>query len=1421
MQRGITARYDRRHRFRLSRVLDSHGFHVYVLANEARSQRVRIDRSLFDRFRATLRQTTRAAQKLQSQGDMLQEVYFRNRPQFSVTPNKSEPGEILIRQLNADKNSTGSLSVAWKALATLDRLLYHPALRHPNDLLERIVGYHKLFQFSFTDTSQSITSNLILRKDVLCEVTPFVPTLPKRRESLASTAERPKGGGQETLPPLSQDLAKATRFKTRLAEKEGAGDYRVDYDALFGADQGTKPSKPLAQGRTANSGDPAQGPQHCIPLPLFASSLKAFTQPQFRCEFGPKEIQELRRSFLAARDDAFYVGFEILDCVFPSGRGLQSFRFPLYYFPVTVSESGRDLILHPLEDGKLYLNHLALANLLEAFGDASRGQDPQERFFNALLAQSFEVDSKTGSIHLVRALPHAEEIYSRTREILLGLPGEAGKGGLLGDLSLSAIECDLEAVHLYKTTRPTSPLVAALEADLDNILESARLEPSRFYDSLLGSFLIPEGRPAAQATAPFCEIPWIPGPQPRSTRNLLTHLNEHGLVLLEGPPGTGKTFAIANLIVHCVCAGKRLLVVSDQRAAIDAISERLEQLIAGHGQQSQGDQDLAELWRAAIKVIGDVPAVKAPLAAWVRELGRMLGLESAKELEWPKGAADLPARLRGVDDRLEQATAKLDALLAQHFGEPSEGARRMGARMVRPADEAMIRDVKGLLHQLRRAGGDELAELLGSFVSNRKALARLGLQACHDLLIIPKDDLGSHERDLNLAAQYLLRIQHDKPRSIEGLTRLAEDYGPNLLTQTLEDLWRQAFAPGRSAIARLWQRLKTLRRHPLVNQVAALHRMIVQQQKLIRLCERLEPKLIEKLRAMHDALAPEARSPVPVELELCLGLNRKTRLRAATQASAQAYLEEMAELQHERDALVREQFLSKLGAIARRALLPAEPGGTSHTTSILATLETLEPFGSLQDAQAVLRDLKAKLFDAYPVWICRKRAVPFLFPCKEQAFDLVVVDEATQCRVDDAMPLLFRARKLLAVGDEKQTVLAKNSVLDDYIFRDFDLDEHLRFAQARSMKGGGSHLFGLVGRIKQASVMLEEHYRCPPEIIAFSNQYVYDNELKVMQWRAQGSSSTVIVDHSEAQAPPSERKTSGKFRGTETEMVDRFLDYVARAIRSLEKQTNERINMETDVALCYFLLKNEAYVKSAKTDFLRRLKRGRNVLDGAGTALQGKERDYIFYLWDVTRANMMAFRQGDDPSKRKGELNVLMSRPKRRAYHFLHRDFASLDHGSATVTDFLWRTLAEQNERAVDQSPPDAQQAPDLESGREVASGPLVRTLLQEVVGRGQACQTDPQWCQKNTQMGVVVGDRRRVVDLVLLNTAQGPSASPIGVVDLASFRSSSQFGRDVRDYFFQLQRAAPPIRPVVLFVHELLDPESLPAKRLRMALAE
>ena len=49
-------------------------------------------------------------------------------------------------------------------------------------------------------------------------------------------------------------------------------------------------------------------------------------------------------------------------------------------------------------------------------------------------------------------------------------------------------------------------------------------------------------------------------------------------LVVQGPPGTGKSQTIANLITALIAQGKRVLFVAEKRAAIEAVTKRLEQV---------------------------------------------------------------------------------------------------------------------------------------------------------------------------------------------------------------------------------------------------------------------------------------------------------------------------------------------------------------------------------------------------------------------------------------------------------------------------------------------------------------------------------------------------------------------------------------------------------------------------------------------------------------------------------------------------------------------------------------------------------------------------------------------------------------------------------------------------------------------------
>ncbi|MEP6560830.1 MAG: AAA domain-containing protein, partial [Nakamurella sp.] len=108
-------------------------------------------------------------------------------------------------------------------------------------------------------------------------------------------------------------------------------------------------------------------------------------------------------------------------------------------------------------------------------------------------------------------------------------------------------------------------------------------------------------------------------------------------------------------------------------------------------------------------------------------------------------------------------------------------------------------------------------------------------------------------------------------------------------------------------------------------------------------------------------------------------------------------------------------------------------------------------------------------------------------------FDVLIIDEASQIGFE-ALPLLALSASTIVVGDDKQTS-PEHVGLDRA--RIFDLmDDYLReIPRYRTVFDPDRSLYDLATLRFSTPVMLTEHFRCLPEIIAFSNHQAYGDQI--------------------------------------------------------------------------------------------------------------------------------------------------------------------------------------------------------------------------------------------------------------------------------------------------------------------------------------
>ena len=151
-----------------------------------------------------------------------------------------------------------------------------------------------------------------------------------------------------------------------------------------------------------------------------------------------------------------------------------------------------------------------------------------------------------------------------------------------------------------------------------------------------------------------------------------------------------------------------------------------------------------------------------------------------------------------------------------------------------------------------------------------------------------------------------------------------------------------------------------------------------------------------------------------------------------------------------------------------------------------------------------------KCREAVPAWVMPLHRVWDTVEPAPGMFDLIIVDEASQCGVE-ALPLFYLGKKVLIVGDDKQISPDAVGLPRDAVHR--LMEDFLHDFQFKSSFDVESSLFDH-GKLRYGTrrVTLREHFRCMPEIIRFSNDLCY-SDTPLIPLRQYGPDRLPPIEH--------------------------------------------------------------------------------------------------------------------------------------------------------------------------------------------------------------------------------------------------------------------------------------------------------------------
>lgn len=682
-------------------------------------------------------------------------------------------------------------------------------------------------------------------------------------------------------------------------------------------------------------------------------------------------------------------------------------------------------------------------------------------------------------------------------------------------------------------------------------------------------------------------------------------------VIVEGPPGTGKSQTISNLLVHLAATGKRVLFASQKDQAIRGVKEKLKTL------------DIPFLY-------GYIPDKTSKLYTEDDEKDSAANTLLALNREFQKGkVGDLKEPLALLTNR------------SNIFVENLNNERSI---------YALLEERRGLSH----LDSFHPYEIDSGWYTQCGLLedTTAGLEAS-----VNKYE-KVHDKFIRAANKKFENLNFDYQATIDSIESIHSYFKENMPE-------RSGWIGGKVNEMKLRSALKEHGRNLLQEVFVEVEKILFSDKTKsarLQLLDSLSDYFVygselqaitESRSSLNELLSSKEISPTTyASLKKVISENggkEKVFSDLARYNEITEQVEEMSlysanELNREiKD--IRKFYRTNITNYVRNRILTrvAEANNSKDTRATLAqvarSLTKSKKANKTFDRLKHNEDNFSAMSKVLPIWMMSLDDVSRIVPLEKNAFDYVIIDEASQCNFAYAFPAMFRAEHTIFFGDTLQmrddNIMFKSNDQLNAIAKKHKIPEVYQIkAQEDTVKSvmDIAHLNGF------KTTTLKYHYRSPKELIGFSNESFYEpigRKLEAVNDNIVPYKDTGRILLTHIVKPDDSEETSDKTNFAEIRKIQELVDEIK----------NDPVLKDKSIAILTFFNEQAELIRNAIKDDDIKV----SIIDG----IQGDERDiviYSFVIKDPSDKKRYIALTGEGGEIRKdiaaGRVNVAFSRAR-------------------------------------------------------------------------------------------------------------------------------------------------------------------------------